>query len=432
MTHRWPRLIGAAESNRRNIRQRGSILPIVSVLAATVIAFLGLAVDASYLYYEKRRVQTAADAGAMAGAQELLRGNTSSVTAAARKDTSLNRYTHGSDNVVVTVNNPPASGPKVGNSSFVEVIVSRPRPTWFMRVMGVSSAEVRARAVAGLANSAGCVYALNRDTSNSNNGVFVNGTTSSVFACAVFSNANFRSTGGSCIVAPQASYSGTYSNSNGSDPNCGPASLGHGLPVADPIASRYTIPATSPCAYNNYKQTSGAAITLSPGIYCGGIEIGGSVPSVTFSPGTYVLVGGGMRIGSGVSATGIGVTFFNTYPGTQMNKYDGIKIDTSGTVNFSAPTSGAYKALLFYQDPRVEWASNNGSTLTPGTSGTFEGIIYFPTTDLTYSGSSSTSLSGGYTILVAYNFKISGNAQINMDFSSIGGSNPLQMAAFAE
>ena len=54
-----------------------------------------------------------------------------------------------------------------------------------------------------------------------------------------------------------------------------------------------------------------------------------------------------MRIGSGVNATGAGVTFFNTYPGTQMSKYDSIKIDTSGTVNFSAPTSGSTKRSCF-------------------------------------------------------------------------------------
>ena len=37
----------------------------------TIVAFMGLAFDSSYFYYEKRRVQTAADAGALAGAQEL-------------------------------------------------------------------------------------------------------------------------------------------------------------------------------------------------------------------------------------------------------------------------------------------------------------------------------------------------------------------------
>ena len=137
------------------------------------------------------------------------------VTTAARKDTSLNRFTHGTNSVDVTVNNPPTSGTHVGNAGYVEVIVTEPRPTWFMRVLGVQSSNVKARAVAGITDSSGCVYALNRDSSNSNNGIFVNGTTNSVFDCGVYSNSNLRTVGGGCLVAPSASYSGTYSNSNG-------------------------------------------------------------------------------------------------------------------------------------------------------------------------------------------------------------------------
>jgi hypothetical protein len=279
----------------------------------------------------------------------------------------------------------------------------------------------------------GCVYALNRDTSQQNNGIFANGTTDSTFNCGVFSNANFRTVGGGCIVAPEASYTGTYSNSSSSDSDCGPAEVGHGLPVADPMEGRYTLPATSPCAFNNYKVTSGPEITLVPGIYCGGIEIGGSVPTATFTAGTYVLVGGGLKIGSGVNATGTGVTFFNTIPGTNTNLYRPILINTSGTVNFSAPTSGDNKALLFYQDPRVGWRANNGSSISTSSTSQFEGILYFPGTDLTYTGnSSSSSPTGGYTILIAYNLTISGSSRVNVDFSSLGGISPLQIAAFVE
>ena len=113
---------------------------MVSVLAMTIVAFMGLAFDSSYFYYEKRRAQTAADAGALAGAQELMRGSSTTITDAARKDTSLNRYTHQVNGIDVTVNHPPASGSYVGNNNYVEVIVSRPRPTWFIRMFGVSSA----------------------------------------------------------------------------------------------------------------------------------------------------------------------------------------------------------------------------------------------------------------------------------------------------
>ena len=179
---------------RRRKQEQGSILIIVAMLMLVLVAFMGLAFDASYMYYYKRRAQTAADAGAIAGAQELLRGTPTEVTIAARKDTQLNRFTHATNGVTVTVNNPPASGTRAGNSGFVEVIVSAPRPTWFMRVAGVNSVTVPARAVAGLGDSQGCVYALNRETGN-NKGIFINGTANATFDCGVYSNSNFRAVG---------------------------------------------------------------------------------------------------------------------------------------------------------------------------------------------------------------------------------------------
>jgi uncharacterized membrane protein len=93
-----------------------------------VMAFAGLALDASYMYFRKRAMQTAADAGAYAGALELLRGNTSP-TAAAKNDTALNGFTDGASSVAVSVNYPPSSGSKSGNTSFVEVIVTQPQAT---------------------------------------------------------------------------------------------------------------------------------------------------------------------------------------------------------------------------------------------------------------------------------------------------------------
>jgi hypothetical protein len=126
------------------------------------------------------------------------------------------------------------------------------------------------------------------------------------------------------------------------------------------------------------------------------------------------------------------VTFFNTYPGTQTNRYSGIGINGSGAVTLSAPTTGIYKGLLMYQDPSVAWSASNGSILA-GANSVYDGILYFPTTDLQYSGSSSSNLTGtdGYTVLIGYNITINGSAQVNADYSTLGG-NPLQNALFAE
>ncbi len=63
----------------------------------------------------------------------------------------------------------------------------------------------------------------------------------------------------------------------------------------------------------------------------------------------------------------------------------------------------------------------------------FDGILYFPTTDLTYGGGSSvtTGSTDGYTLLIGYNVTINGNSQINSDYSAIGG-NPFAVAQFSE
>ncbi|HEX5430639.1 MAG TPA: pilus assembly protein TadG-related protein [Bryobacteraceae bacterium] len=416
----------------RGNRERGSILILGALTMLVVLAFTGLALDTSYMFFQKRTMQTAADAGAYGGALELLRGDSAGVTAAAKHDTALNGYTDGSDDVTVTVHNPPQSGSKSGDSKFVEVIVERPQPTWFMRVLSFNSITIDARAVAGLGTTGnGCVYALNQNTGN-NDGFFVNGTTNSSFSCGVFSNSNFRSVGGACVVTPTVSYAGTYSNSSdGTD--CGPAGVTQGVPVADPMLNKYSIPSYLLCDFNNYKETSLSTVVMVPGTYCGGISIGGSVQTVTFLPGVYILVGGGLSINGSANVSGTGVTFFNTYD--QSNQYGAISINGSGTVTLSAPTSGPYEALLFYQDPTVAWSSSNGSIIAGGSTSVYDGIIYFPTTDLEYAGNSSSTAGGTdrSTMIVGYNVTIRGTSQINTDFSSLsGGVSPLENAVFAE
>src|ERR1044071_1629837 len=106
-------------------RERGSILLLGVLTMFVLLAFAGLALDSCYMYFHKRNMQTAADAGAYAGALEKLRGN-SDVDTAVKQDTALNGFTDGSDNVTVTVNDPPSTGSKSGNTNFVEVIVSHP------------------------------------------------------------------------------------------------------------------------------------------------------------------------------------------------------------------------------------------------------------------------------------------------------------------
>jgi hypothetical protein len=215
-------------------------------------------------------------------------------------------------------------------------------------------------------------------------------------------------------------------------PTAAQGGIGQGVPIIDPLLKKCAIPAYGSCTANNFKVTGGTTVIISPGVYCGGIAISGSVQNVVFGSGQYILVGGGLSVNGAVNISGSDVTFFNTYPGNQTNKYGGIGINGSGAVTLSAPTTGIYRGLLMYQDPSVPWSASNGS-IVAGVNSVYDGILYFPTTDLQYNGSSSSSVSGtdGYTVLIGYNIKINGSAKVNQDFSTLGG-NPLQDAVFAE
>ncbi len=89
-------------------------------------------------------------------------------------------------------------------------------------------------------------------------------------------------------------------------------------------------------------------------------------------------------------------------------------------MSFTAPTSGTYKGLLFYQDPRVTWASNNGSQLTASSTSHVSGDPILPVDRPDLRRQQFEFQSGpGYTVLIGYNIKIAGNAQVNADYSSL-------------
>lgn len=66
--------MNAMKKNRMSDTENGSILVWTVVMLALLIAFAALATDIPYLYDARRQAQTAADAGALAGAQGLFVG----------------------------------------------------------------------------------------------------------------------------------------------------------------------------------------------------------------------------------------------------------------------------------------------------------------------------------------------------------------------
>ncbi len=403
----------------------GQILPVTAILISGMVALTGLVLDGGMIYNVKRRMQTAADAAAMGGAQELFRGNTSLVVAAARGDSSLNGFTHDVNSTTVTVNNPPVNGPRAGNNLFVEVIISRPVPTTFLRIVNRQYSTVKSRAVGGLVNYAdGCVIALDPSARGA---LTVSGTSTLTSGCGVMvdstDNRALDVNGGACIYADEVGVSGSYTmngSANCVQPNGPVANM---PPALDPLAYMQPPPRPLIALANNFKITGGTAVVL-PGLYTGGIEITGG--DVTFLPGVYYLDGGGLKITGSPSVRGDGVMFYNTKTGGgNWGQFD---ITGTGQMNFKAPASGTYEGMLFWNDRNAP-NRNPDSTIAGTSDSLFEGAMYFPSTHVNYAG---TSVAADWTMIIANTISIVGTTEVTGNYGASNISPPTRRATLVE
>jgi hypothetical protein len=190
------------------------MLAMMSISLIALCALVALAVDTGFFSDYRRRMQTAADGAAMAGAEQLHRGDTSvtNVQNEGYKGAASNGFTNGVAGAQVTINWPPVSGlyaERADKLGYVEAIITQARPTTFMAILGFQKATVSARAVAGIADSRNCIYALNRTKKqalNLNGGATVNA------ACGVVVDSNnadaLDDSGGACVTATSISVTG--------------------------------------------------------------------------------------------------------------------------------------------------------------------------------------------------------------------------------
>ncbi|MFW6115760.1 MAG: Tad domain-containing protein [Chloroflexota bacterium] len=136
---------------------RGQILVQVALMAVAIFAFVALAVDVGQIYGGRRRMQNAADAGALAGAQEICFGgyqNWKDAHDAAEAAAVDYAVRNGADRDRVAVQFPI--------SYTVDVVVDQTFDTFFAGVIGIRTADVSAEAAAlcGGTTSAGGLWPL--------------------------------------------------------------------------------------------------------------------------------------------------------------------------------------------------------------------------------------------------------------------------------
>ena len=158
-----------------------------------------------------------------------------------------------------------------------------------------------------------------------------------------------------------------------------------------------------------------AAMTLSPGTYCGGLQVLNG--QATLLPGLYILRGGGLEVrsaGSTLTSTGTGVSFYNTSLPTGGG-YGPILLQANVTVNISANTdpNSALPGILFYSDPAAPDMTN---VFKAGSSTVMNGTMYFPTQSVEFSSGSTSVINGS---LVAYRVDIKNST--NLTFTGYNG-----------
>jgi hypothetical protein len=156
---------------------------------------------------------------------------------------------------------------------------------------------------------------------------------------------------------------------------------------------------------------SNGVYTVSPGTYTSlSISGTGSGNTVVFSPGTYVFNGGGLTIPGNANVSGTGVTFYFTNTAT-------ISVTGTPTIQLTAPSSGDYAGILMYQDPNDTnvGPNPNGPTISGNSGSVYDGVLYFPSDQLTFGGNSQGN-SQGYdvAVVVAKSFALSGNPTVNL------------------
>jgi Flp pilus assembly protein TadG len=372
-----------------------------------VVGTAGLGVETGYWYFKQRELQTAADVAAIAGAVEKRSGKSyAQIQTAATNEATEHGYVPGT----IVVNNPPSSGPNM-NTNSVEVLLTMPATRFFSQLYSDSQVTLHARGVA-TANIGGeaCILALDpmangAVTFTGNNLTLING-------CNVMSNSLSNSAlvvnGSADVTVPCVLSAGGVSVDEGLNLTDCSEPQSNVPPAADPFAALPQPAVSGPCL--TLPSGNGAA-TLSPGRYCGGGNLRGVK---TFLPGTYVMDGGDFRINSNADVSGSGVTFFMTNNATT---------DFNGTakINFSAPTSGTYKGVVFYGDPDNTYNSNkfNGTA-----DSILTGALYFPAQDVEFLGNFSGQ--NGCMRVVSRTVKFTGNLNLNSNCSGYGlGSMPL-------
>src|SRR5258706_13643535 len=416
------------KTKTRLLAERGQALILIAISMVALFSIVGLAVDGSMVFSDRRHAQNAADTAAVAGALAKVTGDTGWQTVALNR-AGDNGYNGDLVNSTVEVDNPPVSGIYSNCSDvhftctdYVQVIITSTVKTSIASMFGITQLHNRVEAVASAIGSS-------IPSSLNSNGIVA----LSPSGCALI-------TGGNGTL--NVSSGGMFSNSDsGCSFRCNGATLTANIPSITTvggydmngcaISTSYTAGSKQlafPPQYQelaeppqcsqtadlaaNYSVTgtgSNKTATLQPGHYSV-LPLSNQWKNMVLNPGVYCIdttlsVANSLQMQSGATA-GVLLYFklggyFTINGNTTVNIW-GINANNDSSLS-------AYAGFLMYVAPDYSLSTPPTCKINGGSTSSYQGTIYAPYCDLQINGNAAYTMQSQ---LIGYTVDVSGNPSV--------------------
>jgi Flp pilus assembly protein TadG len=370
---------------------RGAVSVIMGVLMIPLVGVLALGFEVSNWYMTTRGMQNAADAAALAAATNF----GSNYDVEAKAVAAQYGYVNGTNGISVTASN-AAACPGGGNNCY-SVSISGAVPLLLSQVVGFKGDTTSNGAAAKQLSSSAVAIHPNTPTdfclvALGPQGIRTNGAPKANMACNTMSNAASTCNGHN-LGAPIGAAHNTNSG-------CGVKQYSNVPAITDTYAALATKIPADPCA-GSYPQEPGKKGSPLPGSnqlsgsqswngnvpVCGDLQLTGNVTIDTplGGSGAVLTIYNGQLDTNGYSiTTSNGSALTVVFSGTNSASYTHAPTG-SGTLDIAAPTTGTWKGVALYQDPKLTSGVDiSAAGNTPAWNIT--GLVYLPNSSVTFSG----------------------------------------------
>ncbi len=381
--------------------RRGNMALFAMATLAVAVLIIGGVIDFMSLVLQRRDLQNAADHAALSAAHELVLASDAEerIQPVAAAFIKANYELEASTDAEI-----------IDGGAAVRVQVTSPPRVFFAGPVGMNAKPMVVESIAEVVGQEAnvCVIALDEDSDRS---ISLDSTASlDAPDCAIYSNSTKKKSisalSNSRLVGNLICSAG---GTEGGASNFDPEPLEDCPAIGDPLAGRPG-PPVGPCDHDKFKKKDFVG-TISPGVYCDGLEIKGS-SKITFAPGVYVIKDGDFKVDDNSEVTGEHVGFFMTGSNGRF------EFTHNAKVHFSAPKDGPMAGLLFMEDNTI--LKETKHRITSDYADYLVGTIYLPRGSFLIDANQDIAAASEFTVLVVRQLELKAGPHLvlNTDYGA--------------